>query len=208
MRNKGTKQQPALSTPSQRKVLWFVAVLLVVLVGFLAWYLSSIASEATDASPSDTAATSAGSAQAASGSAQATSAFERAQVVRVVDGDTLIVNLDGAQERIRLIGLDAPESVSPDASRNTPEGAEASAYTKGALPPGTTVYLQKDVSETDDYGRLLRYVWLEVPTNANDPAEVREKMFNAILIASGHAQAKRYPPDTRYTEVFEAIARG
>jgi len=37
---------------------------------------------------------------------------------------------------------------------------------------------------------------------------VREKMFNAILIASGHAQAKRYPPDTRYTEVFEAIAKG
>ena len=207
MRNKGTKQQPALSTPSQRKVLWFVAVLLVVLVGFLAWYLSSFASEATDASPSDTAAVASSPATSA-GSAQASSAFERAQVVRVVDGDTLIVNLDGAQERVRLIGLDAPESVSPDASRNTPEGVEASAYTKGALPPGTTVYLQKDVSETDDYGRLLRYVWLEVPTNANDPAEVREKMFNAILIASGHAQAKRYPPDTRYTEVFEAIAKG
>ncbi len=51
---------------------------------------------------------------------------------------------------------------------------------------GETVYLEKDVSETDRYGRLLRYVWL------ND-----ETLVNAVLVAEGHAQASTYPPDVK-----------
>ena len=136
---------------------------------------------------------------------QKTQEFQPAMVVRVVDGDTLIVKQRGVDYRLRLIGIDAPESVNPDNSKNTPEGELASEFLKKLLPPGTTVYLQKDVSETDRYDRLLRYVWLEVPKNPDSSREVEEKMVNAIIVRYGHAEAKRYPPDTRYSPYFEAI---
>lgn len=131
--------------------------------------------------------------------------LEACTLERVVDGDTIVVNFDGRSEKVRLIGIDAPESVHPDAGRNTVEGDEASAYLKSLLSPGQTVYLQKDVSDTDRYGRLLRYAWLESPADPDDPAEVSEKMLNAIIVSSGHAQARDYAPDTRYSRVFHSL---
>ena len=81
-------------------------------------------------------------------------------VVRVVDGDTLIVSVDGSECRIRMIGIDTPESVHPDASRNTEQGKAAAAYTTELLT-GKQVYLEYDTDRTDDYGRTLAYVWLD-----------------------------------------------
>ena len=59
------------------------------------------------------------------------SALEQASVIRVVDGDTFVANVNGTEEKIRLIGVDTPESVHPDKSKNTKEGKDASARNKG-----------------------------------------------------------------------------
>ena len=109
-----------------------------------------------------------------------------AVVEKVVDGDTLDVKpaTGGETMRIRLIGIDAPESVNPDESKNTDDGREASAWLKGSLPKGTRVWLVKDVSDTDKYGRYLRYV---------------------LIVASGHAVAKDFPPDTAYSQLFHSL---
>lgn len=58
--------------------------------------------------------------------------FTKAAVIRVVDGDTLVAYVDGTEQKIRLIGIDTPESVHPDASKNTQEGIDASNYTKSS----------------------------------------------------------------------------
>lgn len=131
--------------------------------------------------------------------------LEVATVVRVVDGDTLVVQVDGENHYVRLIGIDAAESVHPDESKNTEEGQEASDHLKSILSAGDIVYLQKDISETDKYGRLLRYVWLEEPTDVWNEDEVTSKMLNAILIIDGYADPVRYEPDISYAELFESL---
>ncbi|MEZ5181939.1 MAG: thermonuclease family protein [Acidimicrobiales bacterium] len=81
-----------------------------------------------------------------------------ARVVHVVDGDTVDVELGGATERVRLLGIDTPETVKPDHPTDC-FGPEASARTKALLPPGTAVVLQRDAEARDRYGRLLAYLW-------------------------------------------------
>ena len=119
--------------------------------------------------------------------------LEAVTLVRVVDGDTLVVHFDASNEdeKVRLIGINTPESVAPDSYRteNTKEGKEASAYVKDLLSDTDTVYLQSDTSDTDRYGRLLRYVWLDIPDDVYDENEVKDKMLNAILIEDGIAEA-------------------
>ena len=128
-----------------------------------------------------------------------------AVVEKVVDGDTLDVKpaAGGYTMRIRLIGIDAPESVNPDESKTTEDGREASAWLTGSLPKGTRVWLVKDVSDTDKYGRYLRYVWVADPNEADaDPAK---DMLNALIVANGHAVAKDFPPDTAYSQLFHSL---
>ncbi len=132
----------------------------------------------------------------------------KASFVRTVDGDTIIVKIDGEKYRVRLIGINTPESVAPESSgkENTEEGREASDYTKELLKDTEYVWLQKDTSETDKFDRLLRYVWLEVPNDPRDSAEVAQKMLNGILVRNGYAEAVTYKPDTAYQDIFEYIA--
>lgn len=130
-----------------------------------------------------------------------------AKVERVVDGDTLEVSIDEESYKVRLILVDTPESVHPDESRNNEYGELASAYTASQLKTGQTIYLQKDVSETDKYGRLLRYVWLEQPTDVDSETEVRAKMYNARLLLEGYAQLSTYPPDVKYVEMFTGFQK-
>ena len=129
--------------------------------------------------------------------------FQEATVVRVVDGDTVVVNLNGEEHDLRMIGIDTPESVHPDSDRNTACGVIASDYTKSRLASGSTVYLQKDVSEFDQYGRLLRYVWTARPTSDNPTeAEIRANMYNAELVLNGYAKPYTYAPDLKYVDLF------
>ena len=140
-------------------------------------------------------------------STSAQGALEVASVVYVVDGDTIDVAVAGEERRVRLIGIDCPESASRDESENTPEGAEATAFTRSLVPKGQTVYLERDVTERDKYGRHLYYVWLEEPIDPQSGDEALSKMLNARIVAAGYAQAKRYPPDTAYAEVLDEAQR-
>jgi micrococcal nuclease len=79
-------------------------------------------------------------------------------VVDVIDGDTVAIRIAGSEERVRLLGIDTPETVDPT---RPPEcfGAEASARTRELLPEGTVVVLQRDVEPRDHFGRLLAFVF-------------------------------------------------
>ena len=108
------------------------------------------------------------------------------RVVEVVDGDTIKVEIGGTIHTVRYIGIDAPETTWPMEWMG-PEAARANRR----LVEVKNVYLEKDVSETDRYGRLLRYVFLE------DAAFV-----NAQLVYWGYAKVSTYPPDVRYQDLF------
>ena len=132
--------------------------------------------------------------------------FQAAKLVYVIDGDTIDVDIDGRTQRVRLTGIDAPESVNRNEELNTPEGDSAADFVRKLVPENSTVFLQIDISETDRYNRLLRYVWLELPEDPDDFDEVSEKMLNAIVIANGHAVPTPYEPDTRYAWMFDVLA--
>jgi micrococcal nuclease len=126
-------------------------------------------------------------------------ATERARVVRVVDGDTILVDIRSRRERVRYIGIDAPESVRP----NTPVEpfAREAAAENARLVGGRDVLLEVDVSERDAFGRLLRYVWVEQPGG-------RAPLFvNFELVARGYANAVTYPPDLRHSDLLRAAER-
>ncbi len=124
-------------------------------------------------------------------------ATREAKVVRVVDGDTIVVAIGAKQFRVRYIGMDTPESVKPSSPVEWmgPEASEANARLVG----GRTVVLEKDVSETDQYGRLLRYVWL------HDAAGWT--FVNLRLVELGYASVYTWPPDVRYADLFLAAER-
>lgn len=122
-----------------------------------------------------------------------------AWVDRVVDGDTIMVELNGQVERLRYIGVDAPESV----RQNYPVecfGPEASDANK-RLVDGREVMLVKDVSDRDQYGRLLRYVYVQ-----ND--STGEWVFvNLLLVEEGYANSVTFPPDVAHLAEFRAAER-
>ncbi len=122
---------------------------------------------------------------------------ETGQVVDVVDGDTIKVSLDGLVFTVRYIGMNTPETVAPGRPIEW-MGPEASAANK-ALVAGQTVVLEKDVSETDRYGRLLRYVWLRRPSGW--------LMVDRELVRTGYASVDTFPPDVRYESLFIAAER-
>jgi micrococcal nuclease len=117
-----------------------------------------------------------------------------ARVVDVVDGDTIKVDVDGQVYTVRYIGIDTPETVHPDEPVEWmgPEASEANRK----LVEGQTVYLEMDVSETDRYGRLLRYVYLA------------DGLFvNAELVRLGYAHAVTFPPDVKYQDLLLEMQR-
>ena len=112
-----------------------------------------------------------------------------ARVSRVVDGDTVILQLLDDEYRLRLIGIDAPETVHPQLPVQC-YGEEASAYLTELIEE-KFVQVEKDVSETDRYGRLLGYIWLG------------ETMVNEHLVREGYAFAVTFPPDVKYQELLQ-----
>ena len=137
-----------------------------------------------------------------------TTNVEIAQCVRVVDGDTLVVKINNKEEKVRLVGVDTPESVSSDESKNCEEGKIASDYTKSLVSENQTLWLTKDVSDTDKYGRLLRFVWLSEPKQAVvSDEDITNNMLNAILVKDGYAQAKDYQPDISLSGLFHELGK-
>ncbi len=112
---------------------------------------------------------------------------EWAGVVRVVDGDTIRVRIGGVEERVRYIGIDTPETAGSPAGEQ-PFGPEAAAFNE-SLVDGRRLCLERDVSERDRYGRLLRYAWLDDGT-----------LVNERLLDAGFARVVTFPPDVKYHE--------
>jgi endonuclease YncB( thermonuclease family) len=126
---------------------------------------------------------------------------ERAVVVRVVDGDTIIVDRGRGAERLRYVGIDAPESVRPDAPVEF-MGHEAAAA-NAMLVDGREVLLERDVSDRDRFDRLLRYVWLP-PAGDGDGGWL---LVNLELVRMGFANAASFPPDVRLIDELRAAER-
>ncbi len=119
-----------------------------------------------------------------------------ATVIYVTDGDTIGVKIDGVEERVRLIGIDTPETKKP----NTPIqcfGPEATAFTKSLLPEGTMLHVERDVEARDVYGRLLAYVYRST-----------DGMFvNMEIIGQGYARPLTIPPNVAHADEFVMAAR-
>lgn len=116
-------------------------------------------------------------------------------VVSVSDGDTITVKVGGAREKVRLIGVDTPETVHPTKGVQC-WGPEASDFTKHMLAPGTAVRLVRDVEARDRYGRLLAYVYL-ADSNV---------FYNLELVRLGYARPYPFEPNTTHKSDFAAAA--
>lgn len=126
----------------------------------------------------------------ATGSAVVGIEGERGIVTKVIDGDT--IELESGQT-VRFVGIDTPETKDPRRPVGC-FGKEASAETTKLLA-GQEIIMQKDVSETDKYQRLLRYIYL--------PLEEGQYLFvNDYLVRAGFAKAYTYPPDVKFNEQF------
>jgi micrococcal nuclease len=120
---------------------------------------------------------------------------QEGRVVRVVDGDTIVVSLDGRDERVRYIGIDTPESVKPDSPVEC-YGKRAS-QANAALVAGRRVRLVTDVEERDRFGRLLAYVYREPD----------DTFVNAHLVRDGYARTLTIPPNVAHADAFRRLAR-
>lgn len=116
------------------------------------------------------------------------------EVICAIDGDTLLISVFGVETTVRLIGVDAPESVHRDSSKNTPEGELASLWMKRFIE-GKRVTLEYDQERKDQYGRTLAYVY------------VNGIMAEDALLSAGMARTLTMEPNTRYQHHFELLEK-
>jgi micrococcal nuclease len=125
----------------------------------------------------------------------ATATDGKATVVRVIDGDTIVVHIAGRDENTRILGIDTPETHKPD----TPVecyGPEASDRLAALLPKGTTIRLVRDVDPRDRYGRLLAYVYRDA-----------DGLFvNLTMVTEGFAGTLAISPNFAHRGELEAAA--
>lgn len=122
------------------------------------------------------------------------------KVTRVIDGDTAHVRFsDGREEKVRFIGVDAPEINHPTKGLE-PFGPEAEAFARSTLE-NKQIWLEFDIGERDQYDRLLAYLWMELPTDYSD-GELREFQFNARLLLEGYAVQVIFEPNVKYVDYF------
>lgn len=126
-----------------------------------------------------------------------------AKFIKVIDGDTIVVNINGMEEKVRLIGVDTPESrqnkraqlqekeLGKDAETIVELGKRAKEFTKSMLTGVSKVYLEFDVQQRDKYGRLLAYIYL--PDG---------RMLNKEIICNGYAMPLTIPPNVKYEKEF------
>lgn len=127
------------------------------------------------------------------GGAETSASSLRAQVSRVVDGDTIEVRIGGGEDEVRYIGIDTPETVKP----GTPVqcfGPQSSAANK-RLVEGRSVRLVFDRERRDIYDRLLAYVY------------VGDRFVNAALVREGFARTLTIPPNVAHAGLFHRLAR-
>ncbi len=116
-----------------------------------------------------------------------------ASLIKVVDGDTLLCSVDGNEIKVRLIGVDTPESVNPDADKNTDAGVFVSNWLKDYLVDTKIIQLEYDIKHQDNYGRELCYVYVD------------GVMLQKILLEQGYAKTMTVEPNTKMAEEFYKI---
>jgi micrococcal nuclease len=117
----------------------------------------------------------------------------RAEVLRVIDGDTIQVRIGNATETVRYIGINTPELHHP--TRGVEPGGQTAAEANRRLVEGQSVLLEFDAQTRDRYLRLLAYVW------------VNGQLVNALLVQQGYAAVATYPPNIRYADHLRALDR-
>jgi micrococcal nuclease len=132
--------------------------------------------------------------------------LDAVKFVRTVDGDTIIVeDSSGEHKRVRMIGIDTPESVAKEEERNNEYGVMSSDFTKKLLTDAQTLYLEYDIDDDDQYDRILAYLWLEDVSDTFDEENIENSMVNAIIIKNGYGIAKRYEPTVAHDEVLQKL---
>ena len=116
------------------------------------------------------------------------------EVLYAIDGDTLLLLVDGEKTTVRLIGIDAPESVHPETENNSPEGVLA-AQRMRELVSGRKVTLEYDAERTDRFGRTLAYVYAD------------GVLLEDYMLSEGLARAMSLEPNTRYEHHFAKLER-
>lgn len=175
--------------------LWLFLLTLAILVagGGIAVFVQNETDQRTTSDQNETAASTPVESVAASPTIMAATAVvreENTRVSRVIDGDTIVLESGG---RVRLIGIDTPETRDP--RRGVQCYGEISSRRTKELLEGQDIRLEKDVSETDRYGRLLRYVWHG------------DVLINEQLAAEGFARASSYPPDIKHQDRLQAAEK-
>lgn len=123
------------------------------------------------------------------------SELTQAVVQRVIDGDTIVLTTG---ERVRFIGVDAPEIGE--------EGADEATQFVRDLIDGQTIWLEADDRDVDAFGRLRRYIWLQEPTDVNDEQQIRSYMLNAMMLEEGHAVVAIFG-NVRHEALFRNLSR-
>jgi micrococcal nuclease len=130
-------------------------------------------------------------------------ALDKVRVTYVSDGDTIHIYVDGHDRRLRLIGIDTPESSVNDRSTKQAHhserrmedilslGERAKSYVETLVHKGDMVELEYDIEREDKYHRLLGYVYLP-----------NGKMLNEQIIKNGYAKPMTFPPNVRYVNKF------
>ena len=129
--------------------------------------------------------------------------YEKCRLLRIVDGDTYIIQYKGKNERLRLTGIDTPEAANnPKARRDSEkknisfeeivkEGKRSKSFAKSLLAGEKYIYLEFDVRERDQYGRILAYIYL-----------ADGRMVNELMLKAGYATLMTVPPNVKYKDRF------
>ena len=132
-------------------------------------------------------------------------AYEKAKVLYAADGDTIWVDIDGKEEKIRFVGINTPE-LARDEKPAEFMAEEAKNFTSNTLRD-KEIYLEKDITDRDKYDRMLRYIWLEKPVANPTKEDIEEKTLNGILVKEGYAYSNYYKPDIKYQKHLDNIEK-
>lgn len=131
--------------------------------------------------------------------------YQKAKVKYAVDGDTIWVDIDGKDEKVRFVGVNTPE-VAKDGKPAEFMADEAKDFTNSILK-NKEIYLERDISDRDKYDRLLRYIWLEEPVANPSLSDIEKNTLNGILVKEGYAYANYYKPDIKYQEYLKELEK-
>lgn len=118
--------------------------------------------------------------------------------VATKDGDSMVVEIDGEEVEVRLIGINTPE-------RGTEEGEEAYKFVKEYLTKGQILFLEYDKERYDKYDRTLAYIWLNDSCDYNNIEDFKQYCLNAIILQGTNCESVYYRPNGKYKDWFETI---